>query len=44
MSGEPDVPQNPLPGTLIGNANLPWALRIRLTIGVVLNYLPKRLP
>jgi hypothetical protein len=45
MSGEPDVPQNPVPGTLIpGDTNLPWALRIRYSMRVVLNYMPKRLP
>jgi len=45
MSGEPDVPQNPVPGSLIpGDTNLPWALRIRYSMGAVLNYMPKRLP
>jgi hypothetical protein len=45
MSGEPDVPQNPVPGSLIpGDTNLPWALRIRYSLGVLLNYMPKRLP
>jgi len=45
MNGEPDVPQNPAPGSLIpGDTNLPWALRIRYSMRVVLNYMPKRLP
>ena len=45
MCGEPDVPQNPVPGSLIpGDTNLPWALRIRYSMGAVLNYMPKRLP
>jgi len=45
MNGEPDVPQNPVPGSLIpGDTNLPWALRIRYSVQVVLNYMPKRLP
>ena len=45
MSGEPDTPQNPVPGSLIpGDTNLPWALRIRYSVQVVLNYMPKRLP
>jgi hypothetical protein len=47
LNGEPDVPQNPVPGSLSlipGDTNLPWALRIRYSAQVVLNYMPKRLP
>ena len=46
-NGEPDVPQNPVPGSLSlipGDTSLPWALRIRYSVQVVLNYMPKRLP
>jgi hypothetical protein len=47
MSGEPDSPGSTLPPSLLqplGDANLPWALRIRLALRVMLYYLPKRLP
>ena len=47
MSGEPDSPGTPLPPTSLipgGDTYHPWALRIRYSVGVVLNYMPKRLP
>ena len=46
MAGEPDTPdKGPVPSTLLpGDANLPWAQRIRYAMRVMLYYLPKRLP
>jgi len=46
MNGEPDYPNLPAPPVLTapGDASLPWALRIRLSMRVLLYYMPKRLP
>ena len=45
MNGEPDAPGRFLPGLPPpGTATLSWGLRIRLSMRVLLYYLPKRLP